>query len=47
MAMLPIVDTPPANGIFVEHFDLELTDEEIAAGNADGDLVEDKDPDGV
>lgn len=40
MAELPKVDTPPKNGVFVEHMDLELTEEEIVLGNAEGERTD-------
>lgn len=36
---LPVLDTPPSNGVWVEHMDLEITEEEIDLGNAMGDAT--------
>lgn len=40
MAELPAVDTPPQSGVFVEHDELVLTDEEIAEGNVLGESID-------
>lgn len=37
---LPILDSPPKSGVFVDHDDLELTDDDIALGNALGDVID-------
>lgn len=42
---LPAVDTPPATGVWVEHDMLELTDDEIVAGNHQGEAVDINDDD--
>lgn len=43
--MLPILDSPPKSGVFVDHDDSELTQEEIDLGNALGQVI-DVDDDG-
>lgn len=45
MADLPAVDTPPRSGVFVEHDELVLTEEEIAEGNALGEEIDVDDDD--
>lgn len=37
---LPVLDDPPRSGVFVEHDDLELTDDEISAGNDLGEAID-------
>lgn len=43
---LPILDSPPRSGVWVEHDEIELTPEEIAEGNrqsAEIDVTDDHD----
>lgn len=42
---LPAVDEPPRSGVFIEHDELELTDDEIAAGNQLGAAIDVEDDD--
>lgn len=47
--LLPVLDEPPKSGVFVDHDDAELTEDEIALGNALGkaiDLGDDEDATG-
>lgn len=47
--LLPELDSPPRSGVFVEHDDLALTEDDIALGNALGDVIDvddDEDRDG-
>lgn len=37
---LPALDSPPKSGIFIDHDDAELTDDEIALGNALGEAID-------
>lgn len=37
---LPAVDEPPGSGVFVEHDEFELTDDEIAEGNRLGERID-------
>lgn len=46
---LPVLDEPPKSGVFVDHDDEPLTAEDIALGNALGeviDVIDDDDRDG-
>jgi hypothetical protein len=40
MTQLPIVDGPPRNGRFIEHYELGLTPKEVADGNALGESID-------
>lgn len=42
---LPILDEPPKSGVFVDHDDEPLTDDEIALGNALGEVIDVDDDD--
>lgn len=38
--VLPALDAPPRSGVFIDHDQIELTDEEIAVGNALGEIID-------
>lgn len=42
---LPVLDEPPRSGVFIDHDDAPLTDEDIALGNALGDVIDIDDDD--
>lgn len=42
---LPRLDEPPRSGVFVDHDDAPLTEEDIALGNALGELIDVDDDD--
>ena len=42
---LPVLDEPPKSGVFIDHDDLELSDDDIALGNALGEVVDVEDDD--
>ena len=42
---LPEIDSPPKSGVFVEHDDAPLTDDDIALGNALGEVIDVDDDD--
>lgn len=37
---LPPLDSPPKSGVFIDHDELELTDDDIAAGNLLGERID-------
>lgn len=37
---LPALDTPPSAGVWVEHTDLALTDDDVAEGNTLGESID-------
>lgn len=43
--LLPILDEPPRSGVFVDHDDEQLTDDDIALGNALGVVIDTEDDD--
>lgn len=43
--VLPILDSPPKSGVFVDHDDVPLTDDDIALGNALGEVIDVDDDD--
>lgn len=43
--LLPELDTPPRSGVFVDHDDVPLTAEDIAVGNALGEVIDVDDDD--
>lgn len=38
--MLPVLDEEPKSGVYIDHDDQPLTDEEIALGNALGQVID-------
>lgn len=42
---LPVLDSPPRSGVFVDHDDLVLTSQDIERGNELGDLIDVDDDD--
>lgn len=38
--LLPVLDEPPKSGVFVDHDDAPLTEEDIALGNALGRVID-------
>jgi len=43
--LLPVLDTPPKSGVFIDHDDAPLTDDDIALGNALGQVIDIDDDD--
>jgi hypothetical protein len=43
--LLPVLDEPPKSGVFIDHDDAELTDEDVALGNALGEVIDVEDDD--
>ncbi|WP_167760425.1 hypothetical protein [Blastococcus sp. CT_GayMR16] len=42
---LPVLDQPPASGVFVDHDDEPLTDDDVELGNALGEAIDVDDDD--
>lgn len=42
---LPTLDTPPKSGVFIDHDDAPLTDDDVAVGNALGEVIDAADDD--
>jgi hypothetical protein len=38
--LLPVLDEPPKSGVFVDHDAAPLTEDDIALGNALGELID-------